>query len=249
MAFEVDITEFNGPLDLMLHLIHEHKLDLMNLDVNELCTQYISYINSMQNVHLEIASEYLVELANLIMIKSKNILPIETAELEDDYEEDPQEKLVRRLIEYQKFKEVSQDLSESYEERLLHFTKLPSEYKVNDDDVNTIPRNLDTTDLLRAMEKMYQRIALTNPQARKYETKEVSVDERRIVVRDILASSKKTTFKMYEILTQCHNMQEFVITFVVLLDMASHGEIHFNFINDDEVEVEKGGYVYEGILD
>ena len=249
MSFEVEITEFNGPLDLMLHLIHEHKLDLMNLDVNELCTQYISYINSMKEIHLEIASEYLVELANLIMIKSKNILPIETAELEDAYEEDPQEKLVRRLIEYQKFKEVSSQLSESYEERLMHFTKLPSEFKNDDNDLNVIPKNMDTTDLLRAMEKMYQRIALTNPQARKYETKEVSVDERRVIVRDILAASKKTTFKMFEILETCQSMQEFVITFVVLLDMASHGEIHFNFISEEEVEVVKGGFIYEGVLD
>ena len=68
MAFEVVINEFNGPYDLMLHLIAEHKLDLMDLDINELTTQYISYIKSMEDFHLEVASEYLVEMANLIMI-------------------------------------------------------------------------------------------------------------------------------------------------------------------------------------
>lgn len=248
MGFEVEIKEFNGPLDLMLHLIAEHKLDLMDLDINELTTQYINYINSMKEIHLEIASEYLVELANLIMIKSRRLLPVEQEELEDSYEEDPKEKLVKRLIEYQKFKEVTPILSEYYDERLLHFSKLQSEIP-NESEDDGIPNNMDTTDLIRALEKMYQRIALTNPQSRKFEVKEVSVDERRIIVRHKLSISNKTKFDLFEILSDCSNMQEFVITFVVLLDMASHGEIHFNFLENDEVEVEKGEYVYEGVLD
>ena len=248
MAFEVVINEFNGPYDLMLHLIAEHKLDLMDLDINELTTQYINYIKSMEDFHLEIASEYLVEMANLIMIKSRRLLPVEQVELEDSYEEDPKEKLVKRLIEYQKFKEVTPVLSEYYEERLLHFSKLQSEFQ-NDVEDDGIPTNMDATDLLKAMEKMYQRLALTNPQSRKFEVKEVSVDERRIIVRHKLSVSNKTKFDLFEILNDCNNMQEFVITFVVLLDMASHGEIHFNFLDNDEVEVEKGEYIYDGVLD
>lgn len=245
MSFEVEIEEFNGPYDKMLELIAKHKLDLLNLDINELTTQYINYIKSMQDIHLEIASEYLVEMANLIMIKSRRLLPVEQIELEANAEEDPKEKLVRRLIEYQKFKEASFALADNFEERLLHYTKLQSEIQVEREDEG-IPTNMDSTDLLKAFQKMYQRIALTNPQARKFEVTEVSVEERQTIVRHKLATSSKTKFNMLEILNDCVNMQEFVITFVVLLDMASHGEIHFNFLDDDVVEVEKGAYVDNG---
>ena len=87
--FKVTIEQFEGPLDLMLHLIKEKELDLFDLDVNVLTDQYISYLNAMSEMHLEVASEYLVELAELIEYKSKKLLPRDNSELEDDYEEDP----------------------------------------------------------------------------------------------------------------------------------------------------------------
>ena len=98
--FSVTINQFDGPLDLMLHLIHEKELDLMNLDVNELASQYIAYIHSMQRLHLEIAGEYLAQLASLIEYKSRQLLPNSKEELEDHYEQDTRETLVRRLLEY-----------------------------------------------------------------------------------------------------------------------------------------------------
>ena len=249
MNFDVTIDEFNGPLDLMLHLIATKKLDLMNLDINELTTQYIAYIKKMEEIQLEIASEYLVELANLIMIKSHRLLPIEQEDMMDNYEENPEEKLRRRLIEYSKIKETVPKLEENFEERMLMLSKPQSEYQFEKEEENNSPLDMNTYDLIKAWKKMMYRIALTTPQSRKYETKEVSVDERRVIVRHILASSNKKIFKMDEILNDCVNMQEYVITFVVLLDMASHGEIHFNFINEDEVEVEKGAYTTNGVLD
>ena len=121
--FKVTIEQFEGPLDLMLHLIKEKELDLFDLDVNVLTDQYISYLNAMSEMHLEVASEYLVELAELIEYKSKKLLPRDNSELEDDYEEDPKERLVRRLLEYQQFKEISQTLNMMYEERQEMLTK------------------------------------------------------------------------------------------------------------------------------
>lgn len=84
MDFLITLDQFEGPLDLMLHLIKENKLDLFDLDMNVLATQYIDYIHAMQNMHLEVASEYLSELASLIAYKSKKLLPRETVEVEED---------------------------------------------------------------------------------------------------------------------------------------------------------------------
>ena len=96
--FKVTIENFDGPLDLMLHLIKEKELDLFDLDVNVLTDQYMAYLNAMNEMHLEVASEYLVELASLIEYKSKKLLPKDQSELEDEYEEDPRENLIKRLI-------------------------------------------------------------------------------------------------------------------------------------------------------
>ena len=111
------IDKFEGPLDLMLHLIKEKELDLFDLDVNILTDQYVAYLNAMSEMHLEVASEYLVELAELIEYKSRKLLPRDDTELEDDYEEDPKNRLVRRLLEYQQFKEISESFGRMYQER------------------------------------------------------------------------------------------------------------------------------------
>ena len=106
MAFEITIDQFEGPLDLMLHLIKENKLDLFDLNMDMLTDQYLAYLNTMEAMHLEVASEYLAELAGLIEYKSKKLLPREKVVIEEEYEEDQRDKLVKRLLEYQRFKEV-----------------------------------------------------------------------------------------------------------------------------------------------
>ena len=121
--FNITIDQFDGPLDLMLSLIRENKMDLMNLDINLLTDQYIAYLNSMSELQLEIASEYLVEMATLIEYKSKKMLPGNRDTLEGEEEEDPQERLVRRLLEYQQFKEASVELMYLYENRQLMMSR------------------------------------------------------------------------------------------------------------------------------
>ena len=121
MDFLITLDQFEGPLDLMLHLIKENKLDLFDLDMNVLATQYIEYIHTMQNMHLEVASEYLSELASLIAYKSKKLLPRETVEVIEEYEEDQRDQLVARLLEYQRYKEVSLALKDGYDQRQLQF--------------------------------------------------------------------------------------------------------------------------------
>ena len=119
MAFTIMIDQFEGPLDLMLHLIKDNKLDLFDLDMNILTDQYLQYLNAMESMHLEVASEYLAELAGLLEYKSKKLLPREKVVSEEEYEEDQREKLVKRLLEYQRYKEVSAQFEQKYEERQL----------------------------------------------------------------------------------------------------------------------------------
>lgn len=179
--FKVTIENFDGPLDLMLHLIKEKELDLFDLDVNALTDQYIAYLSAMQNMHLEVASEYLVELAELIEYKSKKLLPKDNSELQDEYEEDPKERLVRRLLEYQQYKEVSVQLNELYEERQNLLSKpLSSEVDdwVKESDNSHFEGN--PYDLLKAMERCMRRLQLSKPIETKHIRRELSMEKENL---------------------------------------------------------------------
>ena len=124
MEFRVD--GFEGPLDLLLHLIKENKMDIFDIEINLITEQYLKYINNMEKVNLEI-SEYLVLASELIEIKAKMLLPKKKKEMEIE-EEDPREELVNKLLEYQAYKEISKDLKEKEELRSEIYTKAPEKY-------------------------------------------------------------------------------------------------------------------------
>jgi len=123
MGFIVNIDKFEGPLDLMLHLIKENNMDIFDFDISVLCDQYIDYIFKMQTLHLEVESEYLIELATLVEYKSRKLLPKNDIEIDDEYQDDPQDRLVKRLLEYQKYRDVTNVLNDYYEERNLQYSK------------------------------------------------------------------------------------------------------------------------------
>src|SRR5690625_3389528 len=110
-AYQVKIDSFEGPLDLLLHLINEYKIDIYDIPVAEITEQYMNYIHTMKQLELNIASEYLVMAATLLVIKSQTLIPKQKVnEAIDEYEEDPRQELVQRLIKYRQFKEAAQHL-------------------------------------------------------------------------------------------------------------------------------------------
>ena len=133
MEYKFKINEFEGPLDLLLHLIKEAEMDIMDIQIALLTDQYLAYLESMQNLNLQIASEYLVIAAELMYLKSKTLLPKEDDDLEESEEFIlAKEDLVNRLLEYQKYKEVTSAFKFLEEKRGEFHTKAPSditEYK------------------------------------------------------------------------------------------------------------------------
>ena len=108
LDYKVELPEFEGPLDLLLHLVRKHELDILDIPIGFITEKYLEYLAVMQLMHLDIAAEYLVMAATLAHIKSKMLLPAPPPGQEDDEaaedEEDPREALIRRLLEYQKYK-------------------------------------------------------------------------------------------------------------------------------------------------
>lgn len=154
MEYQVILDDFQGPLDLLLHLIKEKEMDLEKLELSVIIDQYLQYIHMMESSQLEVMSEYLVMAAQLIEMKSKMLLPKEKIQIEDEYQEDPREALIRRLIEYKRYKDVLDEIQEKYEQRQSMLIKPSHNMEKYIDDASTmIPDGLEVYDLMKAMQK------------------------------------------------------------------------------------------------
>ena len=239
MGFEVETLKFEGPLDLMLHLIHEQQLDIFDLDMSALTDQYINYLHQMEELHLEVESEYLVELSTLIEYKSKKLLPKKADEPDDDFE-DPKDKLVRRLLEYQKYKEVTKTLYDSFVERQDQLAK-PVSFdeivKMNNDEEQKIEG--DPYDLLKAMNKVLRRLQLSRPLDIKFTQKELSPEDRILEIKARLKDLPET-FSFDTLIEDCDNIHEYVITFIAILDMAKDHYLTFTIDDNDNIWFSRG---------
>ena len=221
MEYKVTINDFEGPMDLLLHLVKSQNIDIIDLNVEEITEQYLGYIKEAEELNLDIASEYLTLAAELIEIKSSSLLPKKEV-LEDEYEEDPREKLIRRLIEYQKYKEVIPSLKEMEEERKNYFSKSPNNLKEFQDDTNINYGDLNLDILMNAFQKFLERKQEEKPLNTKITKKEYSISVRSREIKDVLIRKKKVSFdELFEIVTKDY----VVVTFLSILSMAKKGEL------------------------
>lgn len=237
MSFNAVINEFNGPLDLMLHLIAEKKMDIFDLDMGLLCDQYLKYLEAMEAMQLEIESEYLVELATLIEYKSKKLLPKDETKLEDGYEEDPKEALVRRLLEYQKYKDAAVQLEDYHKERLLELAKPLSVFEENDNE--EVKYNGNPNDLLKAMNRILRRLQLSRPIDTTLRKKEISIDDRILTIKARLIDFNGT-FSFEDLIDDCHTLHEYIVTFLAVLDLAKNHVLYFSVDDRDNIWLQKG---------
>ena len=241
MEFKVTIDQFEGPLDLMLHLIKENKLDLFDLDMNVLASQYIDYIQKMEEIHLEIASEYLEEMASLVEYKSRKLLPRNDVEVTQDYEEDQRDKLVNRLLEYQRYKEASEFLKEEFDKRQKLYTR-PQASIVSSWQSQPVLDSLEKQspyDLLKAMNRVVSRMAILKPYQTKVTIKELSVEQRVEQVKQILEKqTDKISFE--QLCLDCSNLHMVIVTFLSLLDLIHQRIITFTVDEKETIWVYKG---------
>lgn len=221
MRYEVRINEFEGPLDLLLHLVKQSNIDIYNINLETITTQYLEYIKQMEELNLDIASEYLVMAAELIEMKSRALLPKQEINEEDEFEEDPKEELIRRLIEYKKYKDMTDTFKELESIRNEVYTKIPSSLSEYTDKV--IKNNaLTVDDLFQAFQKFLDRKELEKPLHTTITTKELSLKERITSIRSILSTKKKVSFEeLFEVRTKNY----IVVTFLSILEMVKEQEV------------------------
>ena len=243
MNYTIEINNFEGPLDLLLHLIKKAELDICEISIVEITKQYLDYINLMESMNLNIASEYLTMAAELIEIKSSILLPKKKIDNEDDYEEDPKENLINRLIEYEKYKEIFElkrniknskvneyekykeiwEVLKKYEQdRKELYTKKPTDLEIYNTVTNEISENFDLNDLMSALNKMLDRKKLDKPLNTKITNREYSITERSNQIKNILKNKKQVEFTdLFDI----YSKDYIVITFLSILTMARHQEL------------------------
>ena len=222
MNINFKINEFEGPLDLLLHLIKENRMDIMNIEIERITEQYISYLNEQEKMNLEIASEYLVMASELIELKSKLLLPNPKVEETEEEQVDPREELVNRLLEYQAYKEITKVLKEKEELRKEIYTKSPENIKNYIEEDTRLSSDITLDDLVEAFKKYLERKKESRPLKTKVTTNEISVSSRRLEIKSILKKKLKVSFfELFPVL----NKEYIVATFLAILEMAKNKEL------------------------
>lgn len=217
----VEINNFNGPLDLLLHLIRSNKMDIYDIDIELITKEYIDYINNNKNLTIDACSEYLVMASELIHLKSKLLLHRDNEDNDDEYEINSEDELRERLLEYQKIKDMAGDFRVLEEKRSYVYTKLPSnlsEFR-NETKLST---NITLNDLLNAFEEFLKRQKLQEPKTTTVTKKEISLESRSIMIKNIIKDRGKINFlDLFDDISKPY----VIVTFLSILDLSKKREI------------------------
>lgn len=230
MGIPVKLQAFEGPLDLLLHLIDKNKVNIYDIPIAEITDQYMEYISDIDDEDLDTMSDFLVMAATLLDIKSRMLLPAEVTE--EGEAEDPRAELVQKLLEYKMYKYMSYELRERQEDAsftLYHAQDIPAEVKAYREPVD-IEKLLDGV-TLSGMMKLYQEILRrqedrVDPVRSKFgqlEKEEVDMTETMQFVEEYIEQQKTCTFR--SILTLRRGKQYMVVAFLTLLELMKEGKV------------------------
>lgn len=230
MSYKVKLAVFEGPLDLLLHLINRLEIDIYDIPMAELTEQYIEHLHAMRVLQLDKLSEYLVLAATLINIKSKMLLPLHEddefdGDLDFDEEEDPRDELVARLLEYRKYKEAAVSLQESADERSDFFTKSPGDLVQYGEVISVgTEASLNVFDLIGAFQKMMDRNRLRAPLTASITKTEQSVGDKMDEIMKKLEQrgGRCDFYTLYEV----GDTAGLVVTFMSLLELMLRGDVN-----------------------
>lgn len=220
--YAIKLENFEGPLDLLCHLIDKNKMNIYDIKLSQITDQYIEYINKMEKMNLEVTSEFLIMASTLLYIKSKNLLPNEV----DDEKELTEEELLQRIIEYKKYKEISKKIREFFEENSRRFYKLQEEIELPKQKLEKEYTKNEIVDLysyiieknknrLNQNAKNIEKIAITDTYTVGSKVKEM--------FRELLKKPKFIFNKLYKVSE--NNKQEVVTAFTGLLELSRRSKV------------------------
>lgn len=227
------LPDFEGPLDLLLHLIKELKVDIFDIPIAEVTFQYLRYLDTMQEMKLDVAGDYLLMAATLLEIKSRMLLPKKEVTFDEEfYEEgeDPRESLIQQLVEYKQFQEAAKALKTMEQERGLYFTKPATDLEELQQAVPLAPGEVSAADLIAALQKMYQKLQKKRPLQARMEQEQYTVEQTMTWIMEKLDnlprdSDTKVPFAaFFEVQTK----SQIVNTFLAMLELVKERKINFS---------------------
>ncbi|WP_425448681.1 segregation and condensation protein A [Dethiothermospora halolimnae] len=229
MGYKVILESFEGPFDLLYHLIEKSEIDIYDIPIAEITEQYISYIEKMKELDLDVTSEFLLMVATLLEIKSRMLLP---KMKKDDGEQlqmeevDPREELIRRLIEYKKYKNVAEELKtkEKAQQKVYYKPKEEIEMFVEKDEIKLENVNLD--DIIDAMVKIIEEKKKDNKTLNiaTIERDEITIEQGMKNLLNTLNKKREIEFK--KLFQDKFNKVEIVVTFLAILELIKQKKIN-----------------------
>ncbi|MGO3733094.1 MAG: segregation/condensation protein A [Vagococcus sp.] len=226
----IKLDVFEGPLDLLLHLIKTLEIDIYDIPISQITEQYMAYIHSMKVLDLEIAGDYIVMAATLMSIKSKMLLPkieMDTS-LDSEYisEEDPREQLVTQLLEYRKFKYAATLLKEKETERGMYYTKEATNLDDYRQEIVPLePNEVTTIDLYLAFSDILNRQRDNEPLETTVVSEEFTIEDKVLLIHSKMMHLNKTESIVFDSLFQVFTRNEIVTTFMAILELIKSGSI------------------------
>lgn len=234
MDYLVDINDFHGPLDLLLHLVRSTEMDIYEIDTSVIIEEYLNYIEKMQDLNIDIASEFLVMAASLVHLKSKMLIGSteEVIEEESEFEINSEEDLKNRILEYEKYKNMTEVFKELEEKRTSFYTKEPLSLKEFTDKKIANDGSVTVDDLVNAFLAFQERLNYQKPIHTKITKRELSVEDRMVSIKNKLKEKGKMDFfELFEETTK----EYLIVTFLAVLQMNKNDEINIyqekNFAN------------------
>tara|TARA_B100001248_G_scaffold225484_1_gene183069 strand:+ start:187 stop:966 length:780 start_codon:yes stop_codon:yes gene_type:complete len=214
-AFKLTLESFSGPMDLLLYLIHKKDVDILDVNVAEITDQYVSYIDLMESLQIEIASDYLVMAATLAFIKSRMLLPTHE---EDDVEDDPRSELIKRLQEYEKFKIASENIANLPRVDRDFFTASAALPEFSKNHKNSFIKNVDFAEIFSDINSRPK-----FDRSHKIEFLQLSTEDR---VRKILEFlEKRNIIEFYKLFKKDEGKQGVVVSMLASLELAKEKKI------------------------
>lgn len=230
MGIQVKLEVFDGPLDLLLHLIEKNKVDIFDIPIVLITEQYLAYVSSMDTKDMDVMSEFLVMAATLVRIKSKMLLPVE--ETDEEEEEDPRQELVERLLEYKMYKYASFELKDRQVDAGRVFYKepsIPEEIKNYKDEVDyeellsdiTLKKLQDIFDSV--MQKQVDKIDPIRSNFGEIEKEEINIEDHMIFLEEY--AMLHGTFSFRKVLEHGSGKTYVIVTFLGILEMMKTGKV------------------------
>lgn len=245
MSIQIRLDSFEGPMDLLLHLIEKAEVDIYDIPIAEITDQYLKVIDEMKTINMDVASEFILMAATLLEIKSKMLLPVHKKKNQEEEEIDPREELVRKLIEYKRYKMVSEELKERFEvyERVFFKEAEPHDLYLRPEPL----KDMELSFLMEGMDRVLERLAKKKKfkAIREITRDKATVEDQLHFLEGYLLRHSTCFFD--DIFEECTEKYEIIVTFIAMLELMKRKKIavfqdkNFDRIRIERIKAEAGG--------